>query len=249
MSAIISPSVTASFHRLATDLKWSVLVYVGLFLITSVHEFGHYLTGSILGFKCKEFRVGNVCWLASGGWKLQLRLQWLVTARVIMYPDKPLKRLRVRFIAMVLGGPCANIGTAFVVAFLSRFGPRLGLFAMFYFIASLLFGIANLLPIGGGRHQTDGQQTLDLLFSEKRKAKMRSLNAYLEAVVQIRDCMSTSQWSSAKLIAEETLIRNKGRLDNREMEKALQDAIAICERGITGTGGNGILSNAEASKS
>jgi len=235
-----------SLHRIMIDLRWLVLVYVGLFLISSVHEFGHYLTGLIFGFKCKEFRVGNVCWIASSGWKLQTSLQWLVTARVIMYPDKPLKRLRLRFIAMVLGGPCANIGTAFVVAFLSRFGSTLGLFAMLYFIASLLFGFANLLPIEGGRLQTDGRQILDLLFSEKRKAKMRSLNAYLEAVVQIRDCLSKSDWSSAKRIAEETLLQSKNRLDSIEMEKALQNAIVLCERGIAGTD---MLSNPEPSKS
>lgn len=210
-----------------------IAIYLGFLFVMAVHELGHWISGSLCDFQCKEFRVGSFCWLSSTGWKVEGRMQWLITGRVFMYPASPLRGLRHRYLLCVLGGPGANFVTAFIAALIGRSEWRISIFAMVYFMASLFFGFVNLIPVGSGRFKSDGMQIVELLFSRRRATRIRFVGTYLEAVPHIREHLVIQDWLSAKRVAEGLLAESPGGTEVEEMEKALRVAVNLSERGIS----------------
>ena len=48
----------ASFAEVATYIGYILLAILVLLIMITVHEFGHYLSGKILGFGIDEFAIG-----------------------------------------------------------------------------------------------------------------------------------------------------------------------------------------------
>jgi len=80
-----------------------------------------------------------------------------------MFPTKT-DHLAWRALVMIFAGPAANLLTASVLLIFPAGGPLL----VWFFVASLIMGLINLLPFRSGAYHTDGSRILMLLMSRKR---------------------------------------------------------------------------------
>jgi hypothetical protein len=128
----------------------SVVAGIALILFTSslglvVHELGHALMASAVGFRVRMVRVGRLAATGTpGGWQLRLLPQRTRGGWVWAHPLSP-EHLRVRHALFAGGGPAAHLLLAGVVlAGAKEWGGAWVLAAVLLLLAVRL----NLLPLG-----------------------------------------------------------------------------------------------------
>ena len=55
---MFAATLSATAAEVFTYIGYILLALVGLMIMITVHEFGHYLAGRLLGFKIEEFSIG-----------------------------------------------------------------------------------------------------------------------------------------------------------------------------------------------
>src|SRR5258708_4784595 len=121
-----------------------------------VHEIGHMIAGLGVGFRLNFIRFGPVQISPPFHVSLLPRSRTKgsgATSMLFATTD----RLRLRFIAMTLGGPMANLVSAFAVLILPL---SMGAFSAWFVILSILIGSGNLVPFRRLSLVSDGQRIL-----------------------------------------------------------------------------------------
>ena len=160
-------------------VKLFFVLYTVLLLCILVHELGHLLAGTLVGFRLIYIRVGPLRIEHTG------RLSWHWTWRALTsgatasYPVSQWG-VRWRLFADVAGGPAANLASAFLVHMLLPDGSSVLIGAGFLFVGlSTLIGVMNLLSFRSGEPVPDGLQLWILLFSRKRRERLIFLLSFL----------------------------------------------------------------------
>ncbi|HXW15777.1 MAG TPA: M50 family metallopeptidase, partial [Terriglobia bacterium] len=129
----------------------------------AIHELGHTIAGKLAGLRFVMMRLGPI------HLTLPLRVRWQrenplpgAAGFVVMVP-KDTRRLRARYIFMLMGGPIANLLSYVVVLR----GPN-NLFLGWFAVMSIWMGIGNLMPARSGALVLDGRRILTLLFHSRQ---------------------------------------------------------------------------------
>jgi len=137
----------------------SLLLLIG-FSVTAIHELGHVLAGSLAGFRCSMMFVGPLQF--HGPFRISLNRHpgawWHGGATVF-----PIKKdnLCLRGIAMVSGGPAANLLSGCAVLLLPF--PK-GFFLGTFIVVSIVAGVIELLlPLQGRTFVFDARRIWMLL--------------------------------------------------------------------------------------
>jgi hypothetical protein len=148
---------------------WEPVIFwlVG-FLHIGLHELGHLLAVRRMGYSPRLLVAGplTIRWLegrrfagATSDWR------WLLGGHVWFYAAR---RTRARDLAVLLGGPLANVLTLAAVLAVDRLLRGTGLFDLYVqanLVCAALVLLANLLPLPRTTegYATDGRQILELL--------------------------------------------------------------------------------------
>ncbi|SFS18853.1 Peptidase family M50 [Dyella sp. OK004] len=146
-------------------LLWSALYYPAMI----VHELGHYFGARRAGMAVLRMQLGAIeivpqrkgfrwCWSP-------LKKQWRIGGYVLAFADPGLPK-RKQIIALVVGGPGANLAVAAVLALAGWLSPPQGAgWAWMVFAAmNACLGLANLVPrLGKGGFPSDGLTLLRAL--------------------------------------------------------------------------------------
>lgn len=180
-------------RRIGSKLEWWQLIllsalllvkvffvlYAVLLLCILVHELGHLLAGTLVGFRLIYIRVGPLRIEHTG------RLSWHWTWRALTsgatasYPVSQWG-VRWRLFASVAGGPAANLVSAYFVYKLLPNGNSVLIAAGFFFTGlSTLIGVMNLLSFRSGNPVPDGLQLWILLFSRERRERLILILSFL----------------------------------------------------------------------
>jgi hypothetical protein len=140
-----------------------------------VHELGHALVGQGMGGTILRVIIGPWRWerFRSGLRFTRVRaLKGIGGLAQNVLPDGP--DFRRAFVAMLLGGPLANLALAGMAWMLLPVLPvwPLKVFAAALVAMGLLFGLINLLPFRSGGFQTDGLQLMRA-FTDPEALSMR----------------------------------------------------------------------------
>ena len=134
--------------------------FLALLAVVAMHELGHVVAGKFTGFRVLSVCVGPVEIIPPFHlkWSQQDRLPGAAGGAALV----PLHNhsLRPRAIIMFLGGPAANLGTGFALAFLL---PSHGLFSAWFIFFSVVLGVVNLVPFRERALHSDGQRILMLV--------------------------------------------------------------------------------------
>jgi len=168
-----------------SEAGWSllnlVLLYMFGFVTTVFHEFGHALTGKLVGMRIQGVIIGAgpTFWQTRlFGFPVIFKTFALGGGRTLVTYSS-LKWLRLRQAMLFLAGPVTNLVIAAMLLWLlpatalASFPKGTGLFPVMAFIcANLLVFIVNLLPIRyateDGALKSDGLQLLSLPFQKQR---------------------------------------------------------------------------------
>ncbi|HEY6253899.1 MAG TPA: M50 family metallopeptidase [Candidatus Angelobacter sp.] len=175
----LSRFLNAAFAKIfPTDLSGFQLLlpflyaWLALFMAIAVHELGHMLAGWSARFRLTSMQLGPIQITRS------FQIKWRPGGRlpgamglVRMVPTDAGK-LRMHAIIMLLGGPSANLLTAFLLVFLS---PWHGLFATWFFLMSVFTGLFNLLPLRNKAVLSDGKRILMLLRNSRHGERWLAL--------------------------------------------------------------------------
>ena len=145
---------------------WSMFVcpVLALFAVIVVHELGHLVAGLCTGYRLVSMEFGVIAIRPPFRITVQRARRAGADAMTAMVPVH-VRNLRWRALVMILGGPLANIGSAFAVFLLD---PKLGVFAVLFILLSLIVGGGNLVPFRSRAVLSDGKRILLLLRRDGR---------------------------------------------------------------------------------
>jgi hypothetical protein len=172
-------------HWLLTDLRpwcldqWERIGFVGVvvaalaafYLMLAIHELGHVIVGLCVGFRLRSYRVGPL--LVSRPFRLSLyRGPGAVVNGVAELVPAVSDKLPWRGVAMVLGGPAANLLSATIVLLLPfPVFAFSGLFIAF----SIANGVNDLFPFESRLGVSDGRRIWMLLRQPERGERWLAL--------------------------------------------------------------------------
>lgn len=146
-----------------------------------VHELGHLLAGWMVGLRFSSITIGPFALRLEYG-RLRAGILRVMPAGGYagMHIDR-IHRLRRRLLRFTVGGPLANLLTAFLAASWLAYAPPTSIaltvsLELFWMISALL-AIFNLLPIRTGMLYTDGARILMLRSSLPKARRWISLTA------------------------------------------------------------------------
>jgi hypothetical protein len=145
----------------ATGLLWLPLApFAAALAVIIVHELGHAVVGVLAGFRLLSIQFGplQISPPFHLKWKSKLRLPG-ASGMAVLLPTR-IDGLRYRGVAMILGGPLANLLSAAVVILLM---PQMGWFTGLFVGLSVLTGVGNLVPFRKRALTSDGKRILMLL--------------------------------------------------------------------------------------
>lgn len=165
-----------------------------------IHELGHVVGGVMVGFRFNSLRVSRL--QIDRPFKLSLYRGKSAGAGgwARMFPTKT-DHLAWRALVMIVAGPAANLLTASVLLIFPAGGPLLA----WFFVASLIMGLINLLPFRSGAYHTDGSRILMLLISRKRGERWVAM---LKLSAELREGVMPEAMSPAYL-AKAVALRDK----------------------------------------
>lgn len=155
-------------------LVWVVLSLVGVgFAAVVVHELGHVVAGLAAGYRFRALRIGPLLLL----WPLRVERYRgpgsFTGGFAQMTPGKE-GDARLRATALVLGGPLASLLAGAIVLAVWPSGPAR--FALVVFaVASIVGGLADLLPFRTSVGGSDGVQLRALLGDRPRGERLVAL--------------------------------------------------------------------------
>jgi hypothetical protein len=170
---------------LLTDLprwfldQWAGLGVVGFglsalaafYLMLAVHELGHVAAGLFVGFRCRSLRVGPL--LITHPFRASLyRGPGAVVNGVAELIPVATDKLVWRGVAMVLGGPVANVLSALVVLLLPF---PITVFSGMFIACSVANGVNDLLPFESRLGVSDGRRIWMLLRQRARGERWLAL--------------------------------------------------------------------------
>ena len=138
-----------------------------------VHEAGHALMGTLLGFELAVFRVTGFEIRREQGRDLGLQVKWFLRlgGGYLGNPPRHVDSqidLWLRQVTIVAGGPAANFFTFLFCWFALTYGvwlPDTFEFLRGLMIFSLFSTAVNLAPLTMGTTKTDGQHLFDAIFA------------------------------------------------------------------------------------
>src|SRR6185437_6486604 len=165
-----------------------------------IHELGHVVGGVMVGFRFNSLRVSRL--QIDRPFKLSLYRGKSAGAGgwARMFPTKT-DHLAWRALVMIVAGPAANLLTASVLLIFPAGGPLLA----WFFVASLIMGLINLLPFRSGAYHTDGSRILMLLISRKRGERWVAM---LKLSAELREGVMPEAMSP-KYLAKAVALRDK----------------------------------------
>jgi hypothetical protein len=171
------------------ELRWWQLALVGAclllktffviaavwMLLVLIHELGHVVGGSLVGFRFNYIRIGPFTIDRSG--KITQHWTWhvLASGQTLAKPVSG-TALKWRYCFYFVAGPAANLITAFCVfKIMPRNNSLPAAIGLAIFLGSILMGFVNLLPVRIKTQMTDGRRIWILLFTRKRRDRMLML--------------------------------------------------------------------------
>jgi Peptidase M50B-like len=182
------------------------------FLTTSIHEFGHILSGWSMGFRFEAVAIGPI-WIKRESGKLNLRPRSAITGGLTFMSLDRIWQVRRRLIVKVAGGPAASLlcgaaALAFTVVSRSRNEPALTVFLIFFGIFSLYMSLLSVQPTRAGRYASDGMLLRALLRSKRDATQL--IATYALATIKCT-CLVPPDYSERwrRLAYSQTPIQNR----------------------------------------
>ena len=147
--------------------------WTGIFL----HEAGHALAGSLLGFRLSVFRVVPIEIAVGGNGRAQLKWHKRLGGGYLGLP-KHTRHLPLRTLLITAGGPLANVFT-FLICWMLLWTARESLGAVFGFVRGLMIfslfsAVMNLAPFQFGGSKTDGRRLWEAALGTLRSTHLVS---------------------------------------------------------------------------
>lgn len=178
----------------------AVSALAAFYLMLAVHELGHAIVGLCFGFRLQSYRLGPL--VVSRPFRLSL--YWgpgaLVQGKVESFPAVS-DKLPWRGVAMVLGGPAANILSATVVLLLPF---PISVFSGCFIAFSLVNGVNDLFPLESRLGVSDGRRIWMLLRHPERGERWLAL---LHLGGQLADGVRPESFS-AEFLAKAVAVRD-----------------------------------------
>ena len=163
---ISSPAVVRrGFSQVAFPIAM-LLILILQYVVVIVHEFGHFVFGTMAGLKLNFLRIGP--FQISQSWKISRHRRTGTGAAglaSLIPPEGPLPLSHL--ILYLLGGVSANLITAGAVMLVDKWKPLPAPFGIFVFI-SLLVAFVNVLPFRYRSMVSDGGRIWMLLFKREQ---------------------------------------------------------------------------------
>jgi len=222
--------------------EWQILFGILLIklLITVIHESGHLVAGWCVGLRFKGVTIDPfTVTLDSGRWKFAVKPS-LFSGFAYMCLDR-IRRVRLRLIVFVAGGPAASISSGIAALLMAESGlaQNYSAWAAFFGLLSLIVGYISLTPFRSGRFANDGMLLRALLF---RKVEATQLVAtYAISTVKYSGILppdylrrwfrlaATPSGLSARSYYASWLAYETAK-DNREAAQFLEQCLAQCGR-------------------
>jgi hypothetical protein len=167
-------------------------VLAAFYLMLAVHELGHVAAGLCVGFRCPSLRVGPLLFKTPFRVALYRGPGAVVNGDAVLIPV-PADRLAGRGVAMVLGGPLANILSAVVVLLLPF---PINFFSGLFVVCSLANGVSDLVPFESRLGVSDGRR-IEMLV--RQRARGERWLALLHLGGQIEDGVLPEAFSADSL--------------------------------------------------
>jgi hypothetical protein len=152
-------------------VSFGLSALVAFYLMLAIHELGHVVAGLCVGFRCLSFRVGPL--LFNRPFRVSLyRGPGAIVQGVAELIPVASDKLASRGVAMVLGGPVANILSATVVLLLPL---PITVFSGFLIACSIANGVNDLLPFESRLGVSDGRRIWMLLQQPERGERWLAL--------------------------------------------------------------------------
>ena len=148
-----------------------IFSWLALFAAVAVHELGHLLAGVATRFRLLYVQLGRV--QIRPPFHVKWRRKGLpgATGFTAMVPADA-RKLRLRALIMLFGGPAANLITVLPLAFLPS---HHSLFASWFIVISVAVGLLNLLPFRSMAVISDGKRILMLLRNSRQGERWLAL--------------------------------------------------------------------------
>lgn len=168
-----------------------LFMFIGIFINTNLHEFGHFVTGKALGYRILSYRVGVFAWnYENGRYKFSLmRTKGYGGLCAFVPPDRQTK---LNTSLMYLAGCVVNIISGIIFIFIGSLLTSYFLSIFFIIVGGvgIFLGITNLIPLEMMSMSTDGKIVFGILFNRpyaKALMKKQMLLSQLTLGIRPRD--------------------------------------------------------------
>jgi hypothetical protein len=152
-------------------IGFGVSVFAAFYLMLAVHELGHVVAGLGVGFRCRSLRVGPLLFNRPFRVSLYRGPGAVVNGVAELFPVAT-EKLASRGVAMVIGGPVANILVAMVVLLVPL---PLNAFSGLFIAFSIANALNDLLPFESRLGVSDGRRIWMLLRQRSRGERWLAL--------------------------------------------------------------------------
>jgi hypothetical protein len=150
---------------------FGVSALVAFYMMLAIHELGHVVAGLCLGFRLRSLRIGPVLFKRPFRMSLYRGPGAVVNGVAELYPVAT-DKLAWRGVAMVMGGPVANVLSALVVLILP---VPITVFSALFIAFSIANGVNDLFPFQSRLGVSDGRRIWMLLRQPKRGERWLAL--------------------------------------------------------------------------
>jgi hypothetical protein len=223
-------------------------VFAGLCIYTLaailIHELGHAAVGLVFGFEIGAVRVGPADLKKQNKWIWGLNKErWDRGFVLAQFRNLPGPLAGLRCFAFILGGPAANLCSAFLLAPFSSGSTPLGRVCGYLMLTCILLGIVNLIPFRSKFGLSDGAKLLSILFRPKWR---EDFVFRLSLKAQVREIISLSRNHKLKQAIQEvdelkarfselTGVKPEATLHLEKMRDAFEKALAEASTPKTAT--------------
>lgn len=156
-----------------------ISVFIAVFLMINIHEFGHFVFGKIAGYKLISIRIGPLCFSIENE---KIKFMFLKAKSYgglcAMIPPKN-EISKVKNLFYYMGGILFNFISAIIAFFISIFTYEYYNISMLFIIFSIIsisIGLINALPIMSGNNPSDGKIFWSILLKKPFAQDLIKLN-------------------------------------------------------------------------
>jgi hypothetical protein len=151
-----------------------ICIYISIFLIINIHEFGHFLFGKMFKYKLYAYKIGFLTWKKENG-KIRFSIEknkGYSGYAGMLPPDKiPSKTKLILFYA---GGIILNVITGFIALY---FNVKYGInYLASFWILSFILAFFNLLPMKSAGNPLDGKLIWTLFLGKENAEVLMNIN-------------------------------------------------------------------------